>query len=68
MADERNGTGGGGAGMMRDADLEIANDEIMQWSETGRQRYANLSGSSSGGKRKYRRRQVKPVYSNDGEE
>lgn len=51
---------------MRDADLEIANDELMQWSDTGRERYTTLSNAP--GKRKYRRRQVIPAYSNDGEE
>lgn len=66
MADKGNRAGGGG-GVMRDTDLEIANDELMQWSDTGRERYTALSDAPRGGRRRYRRRQVIPAYSNDGE-
>ena len=53
--------------MIRESDLETANDEEMQWSAPGRERYEALSGSPGGGKRKYRRRPVIPAYSSDGE-
>lgn len=52
---------------MTRADLEIVNDEIGQWSDTGRERMAacwNRSGKARGRKR----RQVIPAYSSDGED
>lgn len=51
------------------SDLEIADDEIMQWSAPGRERSEALSGSpgrARPGKRR-RRRQVIPAWSGDGE-
>ena len=52
---------------MTHADLEIVNDEISQWSDTGRERMGNhwyRSGKARGRKR----RQVIPACSADGED
>jgi len=48
-------------------DLEIVNDEISQWSDTGRERMQNHY-NGTGKARGRRRRQVIPACSADGED
>ena len=52
--------------MTRTADLEIVNDEISQWTETGRERMQNHYNGT--GKARGRKRRVVPVYSSDGDD
>jgi len=52
---------------MTRADLEIVNDEISQWSDTGRERMGN-HWNRSGKARGRKRRQVIPACSADGED
>ena len=52
--------------MTRAADLEIVNDQVSQWTGTGRERM-QAHWQRSGKARGRRRRQVVPACSADGE-
>jgi len=52
--------------MSKTVDLDVVNDEVGQWSDTSRERMNDHwcgTGKSGGRKKK-----VKPVYSDDGDE
>jgi hypothetical protein len=52
--------------MSKTVDLDVVNDEISQWSDTSRERMNNHWNQT--GKFRGRKKKVKPVYSNDGDD